>query len=60
MTDTSKISENDALEVDVLDKKIVLKNITKKTVEQLPPFPDQMLKIINAGGLVKYMQESGF
>ncbi len=48
----AKTQAGDMLEVELSTGQIV--NITKKLTFQAKPFPDFMLELINAGGLIEY------
>ncbi|MFA6930041.1 MAG: 3-isopropylmalate dehydratase small subunit [Lentisphaeria bacterium] len=50
-----EIEEGDQLEINFENG--VLKNLTRKTEGQFPPFPVFLQKIIHAGGLFKAMEE---
>lgn len=57
--DTSKIKSGDELEVDLAEG--IIKNRTRNETYNSTPFPDFLLNIINAGGLMNYMKNhSGF
>lgn len=47
-----KISDNDDLEIDLAQNKII--NITKKEQYSMKPFPELIAKIVEAGGLMNY------
>lgn len=51
--DTSKIKNGDELEIDLASGKI--KNITGKQTYTSAPFPEFLLKIVNSGGLMNYV-----
>ncbi|MBC7131332.1 3-isopropylmalate dehydratase small subunit [Candidatus Bathyarchaeota archaeon] len=50
-------SEGDVLEVDLKEGKV--KNVTKNFEAEFKPFPDQLLEILEAGGLVHYVKKKG-
>jgi len=56
-TDTDKISENDAIEID-LDKGII-KNTTKNIDLSLKPFPKFMQELLKEGGIINYYKKYG-
>ncbi len=47
-----KISDNDDLEIDLAQNKII--NITKKEQYSMKPFPELIAKIVESGGLMNY------
>jgi 3-isopropylmalate/(R)-2-methylmalate dehydratase small subunit len=56
-TDTSRISENDELDID-LDKGIV-KDLTKNIELKIKPFPEFMQNLLKEGGIVNYYKKYG-
>ena len=56
-TDTSKIDENDQLQID-LDKGL-LKNLTKGMNLEIKPLPKFMQNILAAGGIINYYKKYG-
>ncbi|MEM2966404.1 MAG: 3-isopropylmalate dehydratase, partial [Candidatus Nitrosocaldaceae archaeon] len=48
------ISDKDELEIDI--EKNEVRNLTKKRVYKIKPFPELIKKIIDAGGLLNYTQ----
>ena len=56
-TDTDKISENDALEID-LDKGII-RNTTRNIDLPLKPFPKFMQELLKEGGIINYYKKHG-
>ena len=52
---TSKINDGDEIEIDLAGGKI--RNITGKKTYTSSPFPDFLLKIINSGGLMNYIND---
>jgi 3-isopropylmalate/(R)-2-methylmalate dehydratase small subunit len=56
-TDTDKIDEGDALEID-LDKGIV-KNVTKNIELAIKPLPVFMQELLREGGILKYYKKYG-
>lgn len=56
-TDTSKISENDELEID-LDNGIV-KNLTKNQELTIKALPNFMQEFLNEGGVINYIKKHG-
>jgi len=57
ITETNKINENDILFIDLAKGKINIPNQEK--ILPIAPFPPQILKIIEIGGLVKYFKKYG-
>ncbi len=57
IADTDDINSGDELEVNF--KTGLIKNLTKGGTIQAKPLPDFMLRIIEAGGVVKYIKEKG-
>ncbi len=57
ITETNKINENDILFIDLVKGKINIPNQEK--ILPITPFPPQILKIIEAGGLVEYFKKYG-
>jgi len=55
--DTSDITEGDILSYDP-DKGIIVNNTTKKSIS-FKPLPENMQKILDAGGVVNYINEHG-
>jgi 3-isopropylmalate/(R)-2-methylmalate dehydratase small subunit len=55
--DTDKISEHDALEID-LDKGI-LKNLTRNSELKIKPLPPFMQDLLKEGGVVNYFKKHG-
>jgi len=51
----NEISENDEIEIE-LDNGLI-KNITKNKTYSFPPYPKEIQKLINSGGLVNYTKE---
>jgi len=47
-----EVDENDALELDLNNG--LIKNLTKNKEYKFPPYPKEIQKLINAGGLVEY------
>jgi len=56
-TDTSRIDEHDALEID-LDKGVV-KNITKGIDLKIRPLPKFMQDLLSEGGIINYYKKHG-
>ncbi len=56
-TDTAKIDEHDALEID-LDKGVV-KNITKGISLEIKPLPKFMQEFLSEGGIINYYKKHG-
>lgn len=56
-TDTSKIDEHDALEID-LDKGVV-KNMTKGITLKIRPLPKFMQELLSEGGIINYYKKHG-
>jgi len=56
-TDTDKIEENDALEID-LDKGVV-KNVTKNIELKIKPLPQFMQELLKEGGIINYYKKYG-
>ncbi len=54
-SETHKIEDRDELEVDYLGGKI--KNITKNEIYKCTKMPEHIMKIINAKGLVPFLEE---
>ena len=57
ITETNKINENDVLFIDLTKGKINIPNQEK--ILPIAPFPPQILKIIEVGGLVEYFKKYG-
>lgn len=55
--DTSQIEEGDELSLDLAAGAI--KNLTKGTEIRFAPIPDSMRKVLDAGGLVAYIEQHG-
>ncbi len=53
--DTDSIDDGDEIEVD-LEKGVVI-NHTKGEEYRFPPFPENVIKIIEAGGLIEYVKK---
>jgi 3-isopropylmalate/(R)-2-methylmalate dehydratase small subunit len=56
-TDTSRIGENDELEID-LDKGVV-RNLTRKEELAITPFPGFMQQFLREGGIINYIKKNG-
>ncbi len=56
-TDTTKIDEHDALEID-LDKGVV-KNLTKGISLKIKPLPEFMQEFLRDGGIINYYKKHG-
>lgn len=56
-TDTSKIDEHDALEID-LDQGVV-KDLTKGIVLEIKPMPEFMQRLLRDGGLISHYKKHG-
>jgi len=57
IADTDEVDEGDVLEVDLL--KGVIRNITKEIELKSKPLPEVMVRILESGGLVKYIKKHG-
>jgi len=57
IADTDKIDDGDELEIDL--EKGIIRDITKGIELKTQPLPEIMIKILNAGGLVKYLKKYG-
>jgi len=57
ITQTDKINENDILDVNINKGKIAI--LSRGITLRAEPFPPQILKIIDAGGLVEYFKRYG-
>jgi 3-isopropylmalate/(R)-2-methylmalate dehydratase small subunit len=57
IADTDEVDEGDVLEVDLL--KGVIRNITKEIELKSKPLPEVMVRILESGGLVKYIKKYG-
>ena len=55
--DTDKINNDDELELDIKNGK--LKDLTKNIELKITPIPDVMIKLLNDGGLIKYLNRNG-
>ncbi len=55
--DTDHVAENDRLEIDL--EKGVLKNLTKKSENQIKPLPAVMRQLLSDGGLVEHFKKYG-
>ena len=51
-----EIEENDVLELDI--KNGLIKNVTKNKEYNFPPYPAEIQKLIQAGGLVEYTRKA--
>ena len=49
------IDADDKIELDINNG--IIKNVTKNKQYSFPPYPDEIQKLINAGGLVQYTKE---
>ncbi|KZM50528.1 3-isopropylmalate dehydratase [Labrenzia sp. OB1] len=55
--DTSSISDGDRIDFDIGTGTVT--NVTTGAVIQAKPLPDNMVKILSAGGVVEYLKEQG-
>jgi len=55
--DTDRISQNDELEIDLVNGKIV--NKTKNETIEIKPLPEFLLNIIKEGGVINYLKKHG-
>lgn len=55
--DTSTISDGDMVDFDIATGSVT--NVTSGDVIQAKPLPDNMVKILSAGGVVEYLKEHG-
>ena len=54
--EVNKIKDKDILEINLKDG--IIKNLSQKTIYQTTPFPDFLQKIIEAGGLIKWIRRT--
>ncbi len=56
-TDTDKINENDALDIDL--EKGIVKDLTKQAEFKIKPFPHFMQALLKEGGIINYYKKYG-
>ncbi len=54
--ETDKISDGDEIEVDFFDGKV--SNLTRSEVYKSTKMPEHILKLVNAGGLIPFLEQS--
>ena len=57
IADTDQIESGDEIEVDL--SKGVIRNLTKNLTIEIKPLPDTMIKILNEGGLISFVNKYG-
>lgn len=57
--DTAAIADGDSLEIVVAADRITVTNLTRATVQHVPPLPPAVTGILAAGGLVPYIRANG-